>query len=694
MKLLQTWSCIACFLLAYTEAASMYGEILSPNYPQPYPNDALESWEISVPPGYGIRLYFTHLDIEPSQGCEYDFVKVHSGDNIEGQLCGRKKSRKPGSHIVEEFYVPYNTLTVTFQSDFSNEERFTGFAAYYTAVDVNECTDFVEAVCSHYCNNYIGGYFCSCPSEYFLHEDQRTCGVNCSGNVFTELSGEISSPNYPSLYPENSHCDYRVILEPGYRVVLTIDGKKDFDIEPADSQGNCQDALRILAGDQHLGPYCGSIFSGPPEIKTKSNIVDIFFQTNEATQGRGWKLRYFGDPMPCPKTVIPNAVLDPTRDHYVFKDSVTVTCIEGYEVVLPQGSLTSFYSRCQSYGKWSNSDYRCVPVDCGMPDPLENGNVTYLSGAEETRYQALIRYECHKPYYAEKDSGNGVYQCSASGEWVNEEKKTELPVCTPVCGVPHTPIEGTGRIFGGWHAKAGNFPWQIYFHHPRGGGALISDRWILTAAHVVDENPNPTVYAGLLFAGSNARSKAKPLVVEKTIIHPDWIRSGTELRTNFDNDIALLKLKERVTMGPNISLICLPGRSSEYKPKTGTLGFIAGWGQTEKRDSSHRLMAASVAVQDMDMCRSQKPDLPSDSSSYVFTDNMICAGGGGKDSCHGDSGGAYAILDPHNDTRYYVAGLVSWGPKCGTYGLYTKVANYVDWIVGVMSQHDSQEPEE
>lgn len=70
-------SIIVCsFFLAYTDAASMYGEILSPNYPQAYPNEALETWEVNVPSGYGIRLYFTHLDIEPSQNCEYDFVKV------------------------------------------------------------------------------------------------------------------------------------------------------------------------------------------------------------------------------------------------------------------------------------------------------------------------------------------------------------------------------------------------------------------------------------------------------------------------------------------------------------------------------------------------------------------------------------------------------------------------------------------
>lgn len=69
---------ITCFYLAHADSAHvpMYGEILSPNYPQAYPNDYQQTWEINVPSGYGIHLYFTHLDIEPSQNCEYDFVKV------------------------------------------------------------------------------------------------------------------------------------------------------------------------------------------------------------------------------------------------------------------------------------------------------------------------------------------------------------------------------------------------------------------------------------------------------------------------------------------------------------------------------------------------------------------------------------------------------------------------------------------
>ncbi|PWS22483.1 hypothetical protein DKP78_18150, partial [Enterococcus faecium] len=63
-----------------------------------------------------------------------------------------------------------------------------------------------------------------------------------------------------------------------------------------------------------------------------------------------------------------------------------------------------------------------------------------------------------------------------------------------------------------------------------------------------------------------------------------------------------------------------------------------------------------------------------------------CAGfpEGRKDTCQGDSGGAYVLKD---DGRYWAAGIVSWGINCGqagTYGVYTRVAQYLDWITRTM----------
>lgn len=66
----------------------------------------------------------------------------------------------------------------------------------------------------------------------------------------------------------------------------------------------------------------------------------------------------------------------------------------------------------------------------------------------------------------------------------------------------------------------------------------------------------------------------------------------------------------------------------------------------------------------------------------TVTKNMFCAGDGrGKsDSCQGDSGGP--LLCSH-EGRWQIHGLISWGDGCatrGSYGIYTKVSNYIEWI--------------
>ncbi len=61
----------------------MFGEVSSPQYPQPYPANLLEQWDLEVPEGYQIQLTFNHLDIEPSPNCCRDslFVSVSSLQN-------------------------------------------------------------------------------------------------------------------------------------------------------------------------------------------------------------------------------------------------------------------------------------------------------------------------------------------------------------------------------------------------------------------------------------------------------------------------------------------------------------------------------------------------------------------------------------------------------------------------------------
>ncbi|XP_075071894.1 complement C1s subcomponent isoform X2 [Mixophyes fleayi] len=668
------WLFVTLLGCASAGSPSMFGEITSPNYPQGYPSNANETWDIQVPEGYGIRLYFIHLDVEPSENCEYDSVKVIIGDDVQQTLCGRHVIGTVGIPIKEKFYHSTH-LKLLFKSDFSNQERYTGFSAYYMAVDVDECEDESQDPCSHFCNNYIGGYFCSCPPEYDLHADQQTCGVNCSGGLYTDLRGQISSPGYPSPYPENSRCEYKVLLEPGYQVILTFQAD-DFDIEMADDGSCSYDILTIKAKGHSFGPFCGN--SPPSRLETGSNEVDILFQTDSGGDNRGWKIRYSEDAIPCPKQVIEDAVQNPRQDGYVFKDMVTVTCVEGYEILVGQKKLPSFQAKCQGDGTWTNTHLKCEPVNCGVPESIDNGGVDFT----HTTYGSGIKYKCNTDFYTL--SGDDTYGCSLEGLWINSKGDSKLPNCVPVCGISSLKLQS--KIFGGSSAEKGNFPWVVNIDsNTRGGGSLISDRWILTAAHVMQDNMDPMIRVGSVRIGS-----AKELRAKKVILHPKWKVEDIEVKTNFDNDIALIQLSNKVELGPCICPVCLPQKGGTSSPAIGEIGYIAGWGSTQKRSETKILQYATVFLRDTEGCKKSVV------TDQTFTLNMLCAGGSGNDSCKGDSGGPLMFQDltDRKSKKLYISGIVSWGVECGKFGMYTKVENYLDWIKETIEEVEKEENEQ
>ncbi|XP_035529295.1 coagulation factor IX-like [Morone saxatilis] len=99
--------------------------------------------------------------------------------------------------------------------------------------------------------------------------------------------------------------------------------------------------------------------------------------------------------------------------------------------------------------------------------------------------------------------------------------------------------------------------------------------------------------------------------------------------------------------------------------------------------TSDLLQYVKLPVVPQDECQAS---YASRSISYNITDNMFCAGffEGGRDTCLGDSGGAF-VMEDGVSRRWAVFGLVSWGgpEECGSqrvYGVYTRVAKYVEWI--------------
>ncbi|XP_067304548.1 complement C1s-1 subcomponent-like [Pseudorasbora parva] len=127
----------ACVNVCECEPA-MFGEVSSPQYPQPYPADILEQWDLEVPQGYQIQLTFNHLDIEPSPNCYHDSLKVVSDKKVLWKFCGQSSKDRfhPGHKPI---VVSANRLQLFFQTDDSNPKSHMGFIVSYQAVGASDC---------------------------------------------------------------------------------------------------------------------------------------------------------------------------------------------------------------------------------------------------------------------------------------------------------------------------------------------------------------------------------------------------------------------------------------------------------------------------------------------------------------------------------------------------------------------------
>jgi secreted trypsin-like serine protease len=241
------------------------------------------------------------------------------------------------------------------------------------------------------------------------------------------------------------------------------------------------------------------------------------------------------------------------------------------------------------------------------------------------------------------------------------------------------------KIMGGFRATPGDDPWQAALllpgadnapRQPFCGGSVIAAEWILTAAHCVDRQTRPE-HVDVLVGTNNYSSGGTRINVRQIFVHPDF--RPKPLRWN---DIALLRLARPV--GTGIRPIPTPARGVEpalIPPRQKVR--VTGWGAVGQGGGWVKdLRAVEVQIVSHSLC--------TDEVSYPdgrITESMVCAGygTGGRDSCQGDSGGPMTTM--MGGTRY-LAGIVSWGDKCGQpnkYGVYTRVARFDTWIAQCMS---------
>ncbi|KAH8302042.1 hypothetical protein KR044_002003 [Drosophila immigrans] len=234
-----------------------------------------------------------------------------------------------------------------------------------------------------------------------------------------------------------------------------------------------------------------------------------------------------------------------------------------------------------------------------------------------------------------------------------------------------------GRITKGETAARNQFPYQVgLLLYVNGGaawcgGSLISDRYVLTAAHCTDSlTTGVDVYLGA-WDRTNKKEDGQQIVFvenKNVVVHPKWDASLLL------NDISLIKLPVAIEFNANIQPVKLPVKSNTYNTYAGQQAIASGWGKTSDSaaGATDILQYISVPIMNNSGC--------SPWFGGVVVDTNICIKTtGGTSTCNGDSGGPLVAAETGELIGATSFGI-ALGCEVGWPGVFTRVTSYLDWI--------------
>ncbi|XP_041853544.1 inactive serine protease PAMR1 isoform X2 [Melanotaenia boesemani] len=338
-----------------------------------------------------------------------------------------------------------------------------------------------------------------------------------------------------------------------------------------------------------------------------------------------------------------------------------------------------------------------------------------------------IEYECASQFY--HHSGSPRRTCLKTGKWSGRHVS-----CSPVCGKhPTFDPERPGEAHWPWLAaiyrrsnkdletkvsKAESQMMSLKKNDGAGAGspnqanwqlvcsgALINQRTLVVAAHCVTElgkmypvdAATIKVVVGKHYLDDHRVNKGpQHLRVASIVVHPNYDPNI------LDSDIAVIKLLDKARIGEKVLPICLS--ENQEKEVTPGQGLVTGWsplpdpslGPDEKArvgmvhltdivpcEQQYARNGVPVSVTDNMLCASQKPDYrpsnicPSDTGGILVLPALFenqASNDPSPSQVQGGSKGLWRLL-----------GLVSFGYDQGEcdpdlYTVYTRVANFKDWI--------------
>ncbi|KAL9700801.1 hypothetical protein quinque_004242 [Culex quinquefasciatus] len=223
----------------------------------------------------------------------------------------------------------------------------------------------------------------------------------------------------------------------------------------------------------------------------------------------------------------------------------------------------------------------------------------------------------------------------------------------------------------GFTRVTSHFPYQAMLIIQMGkerslcGGSLLSDEWVLTAGHCVEDAQSILVTLGAVEFREPADGDGRVVQNSTEFIRHEDYDPGTA-----SNDVALVKLPQKVEFNDRIRPVALPTGHDDYNRR---MAIASGWGKTKDRGGiADRLQYVSLKVITNNECSLLYPGTVQPTTLCTHNEER-------KSTCNGDSGGPLVLEDDHT-----LIGATSFGHIIGCEKrlpvAFARITEYVDWI--------------
>ncbi|XP_030806065.1 inactive serine protease PAMR1 isoform X4 [Camarhynchus parvulus] len=630
-----------------------------------YPLNARCEWTIHVQAGFNIELRFSMLSLEFDYMCQYDYVEIRDGDNLDSQIikkfCGNERPppiRSTGS-----------SLHVLFQSDGS--KNFDGFHAVF-----EEITACSSSPCLHDGTCILdksSTYKCACLAGY--------TGSRCENLVMCRTPGApahgiVEGDDFKYGARVYFKCNAGYSLKGSHVAYCQLDGIwSTHHPECVLEEKNCSDPGGPLNGYRRVVEDTGLLNGRYAKIGT---VIAFFCNNSYVLSGNEQRTCQDDGEWSGKQPICIKACREPKISDLV-RQKVLPMQVQSRETPLHQ-----LYSSAFSKQKLQIYPTKKPALPFGELPP----------GYQHLHTQ--LQYECVSPFY--RRLGSSRRTCLKTGKWSGR-----APVCIPICGKAENITLKKAVTSMRW-------PWQAAIYRTASGvkenslrkgawilicsGALVNERTVVVAAHCVTDlgktivlkTAELKVVLGKFYRDDDRDEKTiQNLRISAIIVHPNYDP------ILLDSDIAVIKLLDKARISSRVQPICLSS-SHDLTSSTEDLKImVTGWKVlADIKDLGYKndtIRMGVVQMVDSLLCEQQYED---NGIQVSITDSMFCAKQDHtafSNICPAETGGIAAITLPGKaspELRWHLMGLVSWGydKTCSLelYSGFTKALPFKDWI--------------